>query len=67
MRSVPKLLVGYDQKTYVYITDVAISYRSTFGEIHRGLVLYAESWGRDGLGRLENLLESLQEVVWAVN
>jgi hypothetical protein len=37
------------------------------GEIHQGLVLYTESWGRDGLGRLGSLLEGLQEVVWAAN
>jgi hypothetical protein len=43
MRSVPKLLVGYDQGTYVYITHLAISCRFALGEIHRGLVLYANS------------------------
>jgi hypothetical protein len=35
--------------------------------IHRGLVLYAKSCGRAKLGRLVNLLEGLQEVVWAAN
>jgi hypothetical protein len=29
--------------------------------------LYSKSCGRDGLGRLGNLLEGLQEVVWATN
>jgi hypothetical protein len=29
--------------------------------------LYAKSWGRDELGRLGDLLEGLQEVVWAAN
>jgi hypothetical protein len=35
--------------------------------IHRGLVLYGKSCGRAELGRLGNLLEGLQEVVWATN
>jgi hypothetical protein len=30
-------------------------------------VLYAKSSGRDGLGHLGDLLEGLQEVVWAAN
>jgi hypothetical protein len=36
-------------------------------EINRGLVLYAKSSGHAGLGRLGNLVEGLQEVVWAAN
>jgi hypothetical protein len=67
MRSVPRLLVGYDQETKVYVTHVAISCRSALVEIHRGLVLYAKSLGHDELGRQGNLLEGLQEVVWAAN
>jgi hypothetical protein len=39
---------------------LVISRRSALGEIHQGLVLYAESWGRDGLGRLGNLLKGLR-------
>jgi hypothetical protein len=39
MRSVPRLLVGYDQETQVYFTHLAISRRSALGEVHRGLVL----------------------------
>jgi hypothetical protein len=39
MRSIPRLLVGYDQETYVYVTHLAISRRSALGEVHRGLVL----------------------------
>jgi hypothetical protein len=42
-RSVPRLLVGYDQETYVYITHLAISRQSALVVIHRGLVLYTES------------------------
>jgi hypothetical protein len=66
MRSVPRLLVGYDQ-TKVYVTHVAISCLSALVEIHRGLVLYTKSLGHDELGRQGNLLEGLQEVVWATN
>jgi hypothetical protein len=43
MRLVPRLLVGYDQETEVYVTHLAISRRSALGKIHQGLVLYAES------------------------
>jgi hypothetical protein len=43
MMSVPRLLVGYDQETEVYITHLAISRLSALVVIHRGLVLYAES------------------------
>jgi hypothetical protein len=43
MRSVPRLLVGYDQETYVYVTHLAMSHRSALVVIHRGLVLYAKS------------------------
>jgi hypothetical protein len=42
-RSVPRLLVGYDQETQVYITHLAISRRSALVIIHRGLVFYAVS------------------------
>jgi hypothetical protein len=65
MRSVPRLLVGYNQETQVYATHLAISRRSALVEIHHGLVLYAKSWGRNGWGRKGNLLEGLQEIVWA--
>jgi hypothetical protein len=67
MRSVPRLLVGYSQEAEVYVTHLAISRRSALGEVHRGLVLYAKSYGRNELGHLGNLLEGLQEVVWAAN
>jgi hypothetical protein len=43
MRSVPRLLVDYDQETYVYITHLAVPRRSALGEIHRCIVLYAKS------------------------
>jgi hypothetical protein len=43
IRLVPRLLVGYGQETYVYVTHLAISRRTALGEIHRGLVLYAKS------------------------
>jgi hypothetical protein len=49
------------------ITTLAISCRSDLVEIHQWLVSYAESRGRDGLGRLGNLREGLQEVAWAAN
>jgi hypothetical protein len=43
IRSVPILLVGYEQETYVYVTHLSISRQSVLGEVHRGLVLYAKS------------------------
>jgi hypothetical protein len=67
MRSVPRLLASYDQETYVYVTHLAISRRFALVEIHRCLVLFAKSCGRAELGRLGNLLEGLQKVVWAAN
>jgi hypothetical protein len=51
----------------VYVTHLAISRRSALVEIHRCLVLFAKSCDRAELGRLGNLLEGLQEVVWAAN
>jgi hypothetical protein len=50
-----------------WFTSLAISCRSALVEIHRGLVLYAKSWGCDGLCCLGNLLEGLQKFVWAAN
>jgi hypothetical protein len=43
MRLVPRLLVGYNQETEVYVTHLAISRRSALVVIHQGLVLYAGS------------------------
>jgi hypothetical protein len=53
--------------------DLSLHYTSChissicFGRNPRDLVLCAESGGRSGSGRLGNLLEGLQEVVWATN
>jgi hypothetical protein len=53
--------------------DLSLHYTSChipsicFGRSPPILVLYAKSRGRVGLGRLGNLLEGLQEVVWAAN
>jgi hypothetical protein len=65
--------VGFQTPSRLRPGDLSLHYTSChissicLVEIHRCLVLYAKTCGRAELGRLGNLLEGLQEVMWAAN